>query len=176
MSIYMNNAATSWPKPECVPRAVFDFMTGGGASLARGAASKRDMNTLDMVMSCREAIAGFLGGYKNGNPRYISFTSNITESLNVVLKGYLKKGMTVATSSMEHNAVIRPLRSLELEGVSVEILPCESCGKLDPSRLENLAKAKKVDMFVTAHGSNLCGVVQDVDKLSEVCQIGRAHV
>ncbi|MDD4835746.1 MAG: aminotransferase class V-fold PLP-dependent enzyme [Dethiosulfovibrio sp.] len=169
MSTYMNNAATSWPKPDPVPKAVFDFMVGRGANLARGAASGRDLDTMDMVIECREWLGRTLGGYRDGDPRYISFTANITESLNVVLKGYLKPGMTVATTSMEHNAVIRPLRRLEKKGVKVEVMGCDGCGKLDPDVFRALCESKKVDMLVMSHGSNLCGAVQDVDSLSRIC-------
>nr|WP_321501205.1 aminotransferase class V-fold PLP-dependent enzyme [uncultured Dethiosulfovibrio sp.] len=175
MSTYMNNAATSWPKPDRVPKAVFDFMVGRGANLARGAAAVRDLDTMDMVMECRERVAALFGGHKKGDPRYVSFSSNITESLNIVLKGFLKPGMTVVTSSMEHNAVIRPLRSLEKKGIKLEILPCDSCGKLDPHTFESLCGSKKVDMLVMAHGSNLCGVIQDVDRLSKICREKDIH-
>lgn len=170
LSVYMNNAATGWPKPPCVPRAVFDFMTLGGASLTRGSSSRRDVDTLDMVTSCRAAAADLLGGYNGGDPRYVTLTSGVTESLNAVLKGYLKKGMTVATTSMEHNAVVRPLWSLRSCGISVKVLACDGCGKLDPEKLRDLARFEKVDMFVASHGSNLCGTVQDVDNLAEVCR------
>lgn len=175
MSIYMNNAATSWPKPDPVPKAVFDFMVGRGANLGRGSASGRDLDTMDMVIECREWLGKILGGYKKGDPRYVSFTSNITESLNIVLKGYLKPGMTVVTTSMEHNAILRPLRRLEKKGVNVEIIPCDSCGKLDPAKLEGMCESTKVDMLVMAHGNNLCGSIQDVEKLSTICADKNVH-
>ncbi|EFC90978.1 cysteine desulfurase family protein [Dethiosulfovibrio peptidovorans DSM 11002] len=170
MSVYVNNAATSWPKPECVPKAVFDFMTGRGANLARGAAAKRDVDTLDMVMECREALADLFCGYRDCDPRYVTFTSNVTESLNVVLKGYLRPGMTVATTSMEHNAVIRPLRALEKKGINLEIIKCDDRGRLDPRSLELLIESKTIDMVVIAHGSNLCGVIQDVKSVGKICK------
>ncbi len=170
MTVYMNNAATSWPKPDCVPKAIFDFVAGRGANLARGTSSERDTKTFDMVKICRGKLGKLLGGYNDGDPRYVTFTSCITESFNVVLKGYLKPGMTVATTSMEHNAVIRPLRSLGKKGVKLEILRCDDNGILDPSALESLAAAKKIDLFVIAISSNLCGTIQDIDSISAVCR------
>ena len=68
MAIYMNNGATTWPKPECVARAMADFLTGCGANLARGSASARDMGTLDLMFTCRERLASFFGGWKD-DPR-----------------------------------------------------------------------------------------------------------
>lgn len=178
MAIYMNNGATTWPKPECVARAMADFLTGCGANLVRGSASKRDLGTLGLVFSCRERLVSFLGGWGD-DPRYVTFTSSVTESLNVVLKGYLRPGMTVFISSMEHNAVVRPLRRLETKGVTVEILPCDSEGFLHPATLASALKktspvAKSEEkpslLVVLSHCSNVCGTVQDLTALAPLCQ------
>ena len=115
---YLNNAATTWPKPECVVNAVRDFMLNGGANSSRGSSSERDMKTMNIILDCRIKLAEFFGGYDD-DPMNVTFTANITESLNVVLRGYLHAGMSVLTSSMEHNAVMRPLRALESRGVSM---------------------------------------------------------
>ncbi|WP_462362942.1 aminotransferase class V-fold PLP-dependent enzyme, partial [Pyramidobacter porci] len=128
MSIYFNNAATTWPKPDCVAHAMSDFLGSGGANLWRGTASVRDLGTMGLVLECRERAARLLGGYENASPVYVTFTANVTESLNIVLKGFLKPGMRVVTTSMEHNAVTRPLRHLEKNGVELEILPCDRQG------------------------------------------------
>ena len=133
-NIYLNNAATTWPKPESVAKAMASFLEGRGANLARGSASERDLGTLDMVTTCRMKIAALFGG-PGADPRYATFTANVTESLNIVLKGFLKPGMRAATSSMEHNAVMRPLRRLESEGVSVTVMPCTAEGVLEPGTL-----------------------------------------
>ncbi|NCC97606.1 MAG: aminotransferase class V-fold PLP-dependent enzyme [Synergistales bacterium] len=169
MSVYMNNAATSWPKPDCVPKAIFDFIVGRGANLSRGGSSERDNRTTDMVTECRKAIARMMGGYEDHDPRYVTFTSCITESFNVVLKGYLKPGMTAVTTSMEHNSVTRPLRSLSTRGVHLEFLACDEDGRLDPSVFEAYTKDNKVDLMVMAVCSNLCGSIQDIRKIGEIC-------
>ena len=134
MGIYLNNAATSWPKPAEVAEAMSKFLLRGGANLARGANSERDLNTLNFVLDCRIKLAEFFNGYEDCDPRYVTFTGNITESLNIVLRGYLKPGMKVLTSSMEHNAVMRPLRFLEQQGVELKVLECEQDGFLKPER------------------------------------------
>lgn len=168
MGIYLNNAATSWPKPREVADAMYAFMVESGANLARGSASSRDLSTMDMVLMCREELASFFGGYCGGDPRYVTFTSNVTESINVVLKGYLKPGMTVVTTSMEHNAVIRPLRRLEASGVTVRIVPCSEDGSLSLNDLDSSLIG--ADMAVICHGSNVCGTLQDLQGIAEVCR------
>jgi cysteine desulfurase family protein len=148
---------------------MYDFLTGGGANLARGSAARRDIGTLDMVTTTREELAAFFGGYAGGDSRYVTFTANVTESLNVVLKGYLRKGHHVVTTSMEHNAVIRPLRRLEEEGVRLSILPCSASGELDPADLEKLLKSDKIHMVVISHASNVCGTIQPLEEISRIC-------
>lgn len=170
MPIYLNNGATSWPKPECVPRAMSEFLSTGGANLGRGSAADRDIGTLDLVTTAREKLAEFFGGYEGGDARYLTFTSNVTEALNVVLKGYLRRGHHVVTTSMEHNAVIRPLRHLEEEGVGLSVLPCSRCGKLDPADLESLLRTKGADMVVLSHASNVCGTIQPLEDIAGICR------
>ena len=167
-AIYLNNAATTWPKPKCVASAMAAFLEGRGANLARGSASERDLGTLDMVTTCRIKIAALLGGM-DADPRNVTFTANVTESLNIVLKGFLKPGMRAATSSMEHNAVMRPLRRLESEGVSVTVMPCTAEGTLEPGTLARELE-KGLDLVVVSHASNVCGTVQDLDRLAPLCE------
>ncbi|MCF0248453.1 MAG: aminotransferase class V, partial [Synergistes sp.] len=81
----MNNAATTWPKPPEVSRAVFDFMTEFGANAARGSASESDIKSLDVLFSVRMRIAELFGGYEKADPRYVTLTANVTESLNIVI-------------------------------------------------------------------------------------------
>lgn len=169
LAIYLNNAATTWPKPEPVAKAMYDFLLSGGANLARGSASRRDLQTLDLVGDVRERLARFLGGHEKADPRYVTFALNVTEALNVVFKGFLRPGMKVVTTSMEHNAVIRPLRCLEAEGVELTALPCDKTGRLEPRLLQERLR-EPADLFVLSHASNLCGTVQDLESLAEVCR------
>lgn len=166
-SHYLNNAATTWPKPKCVAEAMAAFLEGRGANLARGSASTRDLETLDMVTTCRLEIAALFGG-PSTDPRNVTFTANVTEALNIVLKGFLKPGMRAATSSMEHNAVMRPLRRLESEGVSLTVMPCTAEGVLEPETLARELE-KGLDLVVISHASNVCGTVQDLDQIAPLC-------
>ena len=169
---YLNNAATTWPKPECVVNAVRDFMLKGGANSSRGSNSARDMNTMNIILDCRMKAAKFFGGWEDSNPLLVTFTANITEALNVVLRGYLRPGMSVITSSMEHNAVMRPLRALEACGVNVSVVSADSEGSLDPSEFRRVLSGGKYDLAVMSHASNVCGTIQPVETIAEIC---RAH-
>lgn len=169
-SVYLNNAATTWPKPPCVGEAMTRFLSYGGANLGRGTSSSRDMGTLNAVLDCRLRLAELLGGYEGGDPRYVTFCANVTEALNVVLCGFLQPGMSVLTSSMEHNAVVRPLRTLERSGVKVSFLPCGSDGVLDLRALSDALASRRYDLMVLAHASNVCGTVQPLEAIAELCR------
>ena len=169
MSIYLNNAATTWPKPQIVPEAIYDFIVNRGANVARGSASTRDIQSLDNVFTCRQKLAELLGGYKKHDPRFITLTSNITESINIIIKGFLQPGMRVITTSMEHNAVVRPLRRAEKEGVFVSVIQCSLKGYLDPVLLrKNLSEG--ADLAIINHCSNVSGSLQNICDIAEVCR------
>ncbi|MBQ9881483.1 MAG: aminotransferase class V-fold PLP-dependent enzyme [Synergistes sp.] len=166
--IYLNNAATTWPKPPAVADAVYRFMTQDGANVSRGSASERDLKSLGLLFAAREQAAELFGGYEDAAPQYVTFTQNVTHSLNIVLKGCLKKGMRVLTTSVEHNSVIRPLRELEANGVRVEIMPCSQKGFLSPQTLEEALK-ERADLVVMTHCSNVCGSLQPIEEAALIC-------
>ena len=170
MSVYLNNAATSWPKPPCVAQAMKDFLESGGANFARGSAAERDIATMSMTLECRERLARLFGGWENASPQYVTFTSGVTESLNVVLKGFFRPGMTVLTTSMEHNAVTRPLRHLQSTGVRVEVVRCDEFGRLGISEWKKELERLSPDLAVVNHASNICGTVQDLDSIAASCR------
>lgn len=166
--IYLNNAATTWPKPQEVPQSVFDFMTRSGANAARGSASERDIKSLDIIFTARARSAKLFGGYAKANPKYVTLTANVTHSLNIVIKGFLKPEMRVVTTSMEHNSVVRPLRELQKQGVLVDVLQCSLRGYLPPKALSE-ALLEKTDLVVMTHCSNVCGSVQPLEEAAEIC-------
>ncbi|MDD4750227.1 MAG: aminotransferase class V-fold PLP-dependent enzyme [Synergistaceae bacterium] len=169
MSIYLNNAATTWPKPPCVPDAIYDFIANRGANVARGSASMRDIQSLDNVFTCRQKLAELFDGYQKCDPRFITLTSNVTESINMIIKGFLKPGMRAVTSSMEHNSVLRPLRRAENEGVALDIIQCSLKGYLDPALLKkNLSGG--ADIAIINHCSNVSGSLQNIQDIAEVCR------
>ena len=166
---YLNNAATTWPKPECVIDSVRDFMLTGGANSSRGSNSQRDMKTMNIILDCRIKLAEFFGAYDD-DPMNVTFTANITEALNVVLRGYLREGMSVLTSSMEHNAVMRPLRALESHGVNVGVVKADSRGLIHIDDFKRELTSEKYDLAVMTHASNVCGTVQPVEEIAEICR------
>ncbi|MCR4818438.1 MAG: aminotransferase class V-fold PLP-dependent enzyme [Fretibacterium sp.] len=170
MSVYLNNAATTWPKPECVAEAMAVFLSRGGANLARGSSSERDMGTLNSVLDCRMRLASFFNGHEGGDPRYVTFCSNITEALNIVLRGFLKPGMKVLTTSMEHNAVMRPLRRLEKDGVEVTLAGSHRDGRMDVEDLKDKLSKGSFDLMVMSHASNVCGTIQPLEEAAALCR------
>ena len=115
-SLYLDNAATSWPKPDCVYDAVDQYARENGRAVGRGA-TDASLQLQKIVERCRHRAAGLLGAASKNE---IVFTFNCTDSLNTILHGTLREGDHVVTSVAEHNSVLRPLRQLErTRGVSV---------------------------------------------------------
>ena len=163
--IYLDNAATSFPKPEEVPRAVYDYMTKLGTNVNRGGYATA-YDTESVVLECRELIGALFHApdYKN-----VVFTRNITESLNVVLKGLLHRGDHVIVSSMEHNAVMRPIRQLEKKGVSFTRAQCESDGSLKPEKLFACLRPDTKAVVMT-HASNVFGTMLPIQEVGAFCK------
>jgi len=163
--IYLDNAATSFPKPEEVPMAVYDYMTKLGTNVNRGGYATA-YDTESVVFECRELIGALFHApdYKN-----VVFTRNITESLNVVLKGLLHSGDHVIVSSMEHNAVMRPIRQLEKQGVSFTRAQCESDGSLKPEKLLSCLRPDTKAVVMT-HASNVFGTMLPIQDVGAFCK------
>lgn len=155
--IYLDNAATSFPKPPETAAAVYDFLIRSGANPGRSG-HNMSVDAARIVYETREAVNSFFGG---PDPLRVVFTMNATYGINMALKGFLQAGMRVVTTSMEHNAVMRPLRSLEAAGVRLEIVPCGADGSLDPGNLE-LALSEKTDLVVMTAVSNVTGTIMPV--------------
>ncbi|MBC7240268.1 MAG: aminotransferase class V-fold PLP-dependent enzyme, partial [Chloroflexi bacterium] len=127
--IYFDNAATSWPKPPCVGEAMMRFMQEVGVNPGRGSYHVA-IEAERVVYRAREAVARLVN---MPDPLRVIFSANVTEALNLALRGLLRPGHHVVTSSIEHNAVMRPLRALERQGVSITVVPCSPTGMLDPA-------------------------------------------
>lgn len=164
MTLYLDNAATSFPKPQAVYEAVRKALEEVGASPGR-AAHRRAREASAIVSGAREKVAGLLG---IPDPRQVIFTHNATESINVVLKGWLRPGDRVLMSSVEHNAVVRPLHRLSALGVQSEIIRCSSRGEIDLERLRT-ALQKETRLMVMTHASNVNGALQPVAEILDLC-------
>ncbi len=167
MSIYLDNAATSWPKPECVYRAVDQFMRHVGATPGRGG-HRREEEAARIADRAREAIAKL---FHAPDPAGVVFTMNATQAINMALKGLLHKGDHVITTSIEHNAVWRPLKSLELCGVEISEIHCMPNGTL---RVADVVSALRpnTQLIALLHASNVLGTILPID---EIGAIAHAH-
>jgi cysteine desulfurase / selenocysteine lyase len=160
--LYLDHAATSWPKPpevdEGVARALTSLMANAGRSGHQAAVS-----SARMVFETRERLAELFGIERSED---LVFVRGCTEGLNLVLKGFLKPGDRVAVSPMEHNSVMRPLMRLIGErGITVHTLPADPLGRIDLEASRNLANESPPELVVIQHASNVNGAVQDLAAL-----------
>lgn len=162
--IYLDNAATSWPKPEAVYTAVERYMREQGAPAGRS--TYREAADVERhVEDTRRRIAQLIGA---PSPDRIVFTFNGTDSLNFAIHGTLNPGDHVVTSVVEHNSVLRPLRELELtQGVSVTRVACDQQGIIDPG---SIRKALRSDtrLIALVHASNVTGAIQPVAEIGAI--------
>ena len=154
--IYLDNAATSWPKPEAVYRAVEHYQRELGAPAGRG--SYREASDVErLVADARRRVAGLVGAEE---PKRIVFTCNGTDSLNLALHGTLRPGDHVVTTVVEHNSVLRPLRWLaEKRDVTVSRVSCDKDGIVDPAEIRS-AIGPKTRLVALVHVSNVTGAIQ----------------
>ena len=163
--IYLDNGATSFPKPREVADAVYEYMTSIGANINRGGYQVA-YDLEGTVFETREMLMEMFGGSDCKN---VVFTKNVTESLNVVLKGLLKPGDHILCSSMEHNAVMRPLVQLQKRGIEFDRIPGTECGELVLDAVEDMIKDNTVAIVMT-HASNLVGTLNPLKEVGEICQ------
>jgi len=169
MDAYLDNAATSWPKPETVYQAVDRFMREVGATPGRGG-HRREEEAARIADDSRAALAEL---FHAPDSQGVAFTMNATQAINMALKGLLKPGDHVITSSIEHNAVWRPLKALERRGVAVTAVPCARDGALDPADV-GAAIRPETRLIAMLHASNVLGTilpVAEVGALAHRCGI-----
>lgn len=161
----MDNAATSWPKPPEVMRAMSDFLERTGGNPGRSG-HRLSISAGRVVYDAREALAEF---FNAPDPMRVIFAHNATHAINVVLKGLLKPGDTVVTTGIEHNAVMRPLRALEEEGVELTVVGCGSDGSLDLGSMED-AVVRGTRLVVVNHASNVNGTILPVGEVARIAR------
>lgn len=165
--IYLDNAATTYPKPGSVAQAVYEFMRNKAANPGRSG-HKLSMEAAYEVYSCREAAAQF---FNAPGPECVAFTLNATQSINMALKGALiKSGGHVITSDLEHNAVMRPLYKLSKYGV--EFTTARVDLEDDDATVEAFRRQinKKTVMIACTHASNVCGRVLPIKRIGGLCK------
>lgn len=153
-SIYLDNGATSFPKPAAVAEAMSFYMTNVGASINRGVySSAQDAGMTTLLL--REGLCEL---FHHSDPTHCVLTPGNTMGLNMVIRGALKSGDHCLVSSVEHNAVMRPLNDLLRDGVTFDRIPCDSDGRLDLSAIPAMIRPN-TRLVVIAHGSDRKSVV-----------------
>ncbi|SMC34831.1 aminotransferase class V-fold PLP-dependent enzyme [Sporomusa malonica] len=166
MPIYLDNAATSYPKPDAVADSVYHFMKHIGANAGRGAyARARDAD--DRVYQVRKLLCRL---FNHTDPEHVIFASNVTEAINLAIRGIVKPGGHVITSSIEHNAVWRCLKMLERDyDIRISTVPCDSSGMTDVGMIEALVQPN-TQLFVFTHASNVLGTIQPIRQIGRIAR------
>ncbi|HEX7552138.1 MAG TPA: aminotransferase class V-fold PLP-dependent enzyme [Geothrix sp.] len=163
--IYLDNAATSHPKAPGVAEAVARCIEDGTCSPGRGS-HPLALAASRLLFETREACAALLG--VAGAERLV-FTASATEALNLVIQGSVPPGGVVALSSLEHNAVMRPLRHLEAtQGVRLLVIPFDACGRPEAEALRQ-ALDQRPDLMVLTAASNVTGCLTPIEEVAELC-------
>lgn len=166
MKVYLDNAATTYPKPEKVYSSILNYMKNVGASPGRGG-YENALTGDRMVYKCRQSLINLFNFNKIEN---VVFTSNITASLNILIKSIVKDGWHVITSSMDHNSVIRPLFSLEKSNkIELDILNCSKEGLINIEDFKNAIK-DSTRLVVLSHASNIVGTIQPLETIGKICK------
>lgn len=162
--IYLDNAATTWPKPESVYKAVYDCMKNFGANPGRSG-HKMAMKAAQEIYECRELTAEFFG---ISNAENVIFTQNATHGLNIAIKGILNPGDHIICTAMDHNSILRTVYSMRKD-VEYTIVNADKTGQIDISYLETLIKPN-TKLVAMTHVSNVCGTILPAKKVSQICK------
>ncbi len=163
MFIYLDNAATSYPKPESVYQAVDYTLRRVGASPGRGG-YRRGLEATRLVFDAREALAELFAVRDSSR---IVFTASATEALNLAISGLLRPGDHAVTTTVEHNSVARPLHLAATRGVEVTRLACDRSGLLNPGDVKRAIR-KNTRLIALAHCSNVTGTIQPIGEIGEL--------
>ena len=165
--IYFDNAATSWPKPPETIAAMQNYLQNVGGSPGRSG-HRLSLEAARIVFDTREKLAQL---FNVPDSLRIILTGNATEGLNIAVFGFLKSGDHVITSGMEHNSVMRPLRTVEARGVDITVVPCATDGLMDPGDVVKAIRKNTKAIFIT-NASNVTGTAMPV---ADIGKIAREH-
>lgn len=166
MTIYLDNASTSFPKPKEVLNSINDFMINLGGNSGRGSSSS-SLKSSHVTYNCREAIAQFFNYDKSEN---VIFTNNITSSLNILLDSIVQEGWHVITSTMEHNSVLRPLFKLKEErNIELTVVQADKNGFVTAADIDGAIK-NNTKLVILSQASNVIGNIQPLKEIGELCR------
>jgi len=161
--IYLDNAATSWPQSPEVLTAMTDVLERAGGNPGRSG-HLLSIEAARVMYKARECIANF---FNSGDPLRVVFTNNATHAINLVIRGLLKTDDQVVVSSMEHNAVMRPLRDLEKKRLELHVVTCTSDGSLDVTAVAKAVNAS-TRLVVVNHASNVVGTILPIAEIASI--------
>lgn len=161
--IYLDHAATSWPKPPQVIQTMADYLDKAGGNPGRSG-HRLSIAAARYVYDTREALAEL---FHAPDPLGIVFTLNVTHALNLVLRGLVNSGDHVVTTSIEHNSVMRPLRELERQGTRLTVVCCKPDGMLDLDAMRR-AVTSGTRLVVVNHASNVMGALLPIDEIAQI--------
>jgi len=165
--IYLDNAAGTWPKPLAVQKAINDFLAGEGGNPGRGLYSS-SLQAGNEILQARLQAARL---FKTKETDSWIFTNNTTHALNIAIKGILKPGDHVITTSMEHNSVLRPLRKMVMLGIEMTIIAADETGWVNPDDVQKRVK-KNTRLVAITHASNVTGTIMP---LTAIAAIAKEH-
>ncbi|MBS3968977.1 MAG: aminotransferase class V-fold PLP-dependent enzyme, partial [Clostridia bacterium] len=162
--VYFDNAATSCPKPPTVIQAINEYFNTIGVSPGRGG-YRLGLEAGRKLLAAREVAADFFNCL---DPAKVVFTLNITYAINFVLRGVLKKGNHVVTSSLEHNSVARPLEALKKSGIiDYTAVKADGDGFINPDKIRKAIKTN-TRLIVLNHASNVFGALQPAEEIGRI--------
>lgn len=171
MNIYLDNASTTFPKPKVVADSIYDYLINIGGNANRGNYSN-SLESNRTLLLARETVANFFNFPKSEN---VIFTSNVTLSLNMLIKGFLTVGDHVISSTMEHNSVLRPLKDYERNfGVEVDLVKGDDFGFINPNDIQKLIKPN-TKLVVLSHASNVTGSIQPLEEIGLICSKSKVY-
>ena len=163
--IYLDNGATSFPKPEEVYLYMDYFYRNYGVNPGRSGYDLC-METGEVVENTRKMMTKFFNGT---DPNRLVFSYNSTDALNLIMFGLLQPGDHAVSTTVEHNSVLRPLYHLQRDGVEVEFVPFDASGFVDPDEIEKRIK-KNTKLVIVNHASNVIGTIQPVGEIGRRCR------
>ena len=166
MDVYLDNSSTTFPKPKQVIDGMYNYMLNVGGNAGRG----NYTNTLQsnrFLYEAREIVSDFFGF---SSPSNVIFTNNVTTSLNMLIKGLIKQGDHVITSSMEHNSVLRPLINCkELLNINLDIIDADESGFINVSDFRSKITSD-TKLVVLTQASNVTGSIQNIAEVGKICK------
>jgi cysteine desulfurase family protein len=163
--VYLDNGSTSFPKAPGVGSVIKEYLENVGCNIGRGG-YESSYSLAERIFNTKEKLCNLFSFNQESN---VVFTPNVTYSLNFVIGGLLHSGDHVIISSMEHNAVARPIEAARMRGVNVSIVKCDNKGRLNPKDLEDLISTD-TKAVVLMHGSNVCGTLMPLTEVGAICK------